>query len=95
MAGDQTRIEMKVLTKDFATPWSILNLLSIERSLWPQIILVMIWVVLPPAGEEYCCIQKVLLKPYLQLVENRIPIEKCVLEIHIFLELDKPYLLLY
>ena len=33
-----------------------------------QIILVMIWVVLPPAGEEYCCIQKVLLKPYLQLL---------------------------
>ena len=32
-----------------------------------QIILVMIWVVLPPAGEEYCCIQKVLFKPYLQL----------------------------
>ena len=32
-----------------------------------QIILVMIWVVLSPAGEESCCIQKVLSKPYLQL----------------------------
>ena len=40
-----------------------------KRVALPQISLVMIWVVLPPVGKKDCCIQKVLLKPYLQLPE--------------------------
>ena len=66
---DQTLMQMKVLTKGFRDPMVKFKVMVKRRVAMVQIILVMIWVVLPPAGEEYCCIQKVLLKPYLQLPE--------------------------
>ena len=64
---DQTLIQMKVLTKGFRDPMVKFKVMVKRRVAMVQIILVMIWVVLPPAGEEHCRIQKVLFKPYLQL----------------------------
>ena len=63
---DQTMIEMKVLTRGFRDPMAKFKIMVKRMVAMAQIILVMIWVVLQPAGEEYCCIQMVLLKPYLQ-----------------------------
>ena len=65
---DRTLIQMKVLTKGFRDPMVKFKVMVKRMVAMAQIILVMIWVVLPPAGEEYCCIQKVFLKPYLQLL---------------------------
>ena len=70
---DKTLIQMKVLTKGFRDPMVKFKVMIKRRVAMPQIILVMIWVVLPPAGEEYCCIHKVLLKPYLQLFPTKDP----------------------
>ena len=64
---DQTLIQMTVLTKGFRDPMVKFNVMVKRRVAMVQIIWVMIWVVLQPAGEEHCCIQKVLFKPYLQL----------------------------
>ena len=66
---DQTLIQMKVLTKGFRDSMVKFKVMVKRRVAMPQIILVMIGVVLPPVGKEYCCIQEVLLKPYLQLPE--------------------------
>ena len=64
---EQNLIQMKVLTKGFRDPMFTFKVMVKRMVAMVQIILVVIWVVLPPAGEEYCCIQKVLFKPYLQL----------------------------
>ncbi len=58
---------MKVLTKTYGDPMVKFKVMVEFVVPMVPIILVMIWAVLPPVGEEYCCIQKVLLKPYLQL----------------------------
>ena len=53
----QTMIERKVLAKGFPDPMVKFEVMVKRRAPKAQIILVMIWVVLPPVGEEYCCIQ--------------------------------------
>ena len=63
----QTIIEMNVLTKGFGDPMVKFKVMVEFVVPMVPIILVMIWAVLPPVGEEYCCIQRVLFKPYLQL----------------------------
>ena len=63
----KTIIEINVLTKGFGDRSVKFKVMLENEIAIAQIILVMIWAVLPPAGEEYCCIQKVLFKPYLQL----------------------------
>ena len=64
---DQTLMQMKVLTKGFRDAMVKFKVMVKRMVAMPQIILVMIWVVLQPAGEECCCIQEVLSKPYPQL----------------------------
>ena len=54
---DQTMIQMKVLTKGFGDPMVKFKVM-VKRKVAVQIIVVMIWVVLPPVGQEYCCIQR-------------------------------------
>ena len=53
---------MKVLTTGFGDPMVKSKVMVKRRVAMAQIILVMICVVLPPAGEEHCCIQKVSVK---------------------------------
>ena len=68
---DQTLLQTDALTTGFCDPMVKFKIMVKRRVAMVRIILVMIWVVLPPVGEEYCCIQKVLLKPYLQLVNSQ------------------------
>ena len=49
-------IEMKVLTKGFPDPVVKFKVIVKRGAPKVQIILALLRVVLPPAGEEYCCI---------------------------------------
>ena len=56
--------------KEFAIIWPNSKLSSIMWSVWFPIILVMICVVLPPAGEGYCCIQKIFVETVSTTIYN-------------------------